>query len=283
MGFTKLWNDIILSSIWREDDKTRIVWITLLAISDSEGFASCSIPGLAAAANVSVEDCRKSIEKLKSSDPDSRCREFEGRRIDEVEGGFLILNYMRYRNREARDDKKRREYMKNYMRKKRANESKDVKMVDVSQEAEAEAEAEADNNLFVKTDDVNDKVDDKSLEVKFEEFRKTYPGSKRGFEVEFNDFKKKHKNWREIIPLLIPAVNAQIERRLKMSLVGKFVPEWKNLKTWLNQSCWTEELSIGNEITKVSSSLLRTPEQEAKILKDAEEAFFRQMEIGDKK
>lgn len=283
MGFTKLWNDIILSSIWREDDKTRIVWITLLAISDSEGFASCSIPGLAAAANVRVEDCRKAIEKLASPDPYSRCKDFDGRRIDSVDGGFLILNYIDYRNRQGRDDTKRRDYMRDYMRKKRAGKSKDVKMSHVSREAEAEAETNTEYNInSVKTEEVSNKEDIKSLDEQFEEFRKIYPGSKRGLEVEFGDFQRKHKNWREFVPLLMPAAIAQRERRRAAAAAGKFVPEWKNLKTWLNQSCWTEECGSPPEIPGNSPGLGRTPEQEAKILKEAQDAFFRQMENGGK-
>ena len=52
-GYTKLFNSILMSTIWREDDKTRIVWITLLAMADKNGIAETSIPSLADAARVS--------------------------------------------------------------------------------------------------------------------------------------------------------------------------------------------------------------------------------------
>ena len=32
-------------------------------------------------------------------------------------------------------------------------------------------------------------------------------------------------------------------RNIKSSK-GNFVPEWKNLKTWINQRCWEEEIKI---------------------------------------
>lgn len=39
-GSIKLFGSIVASTIWREDDKTRLVWITLLALSDRDGFVA---------------------------------------------------------------------------------------------------------------------------------------------------------------------------------------------------------------------------------------------------
>jgi len=103
MGFTKLFSDIILSSVWSEDDKTRLVWISLLAITNADGFVSGSVPGLATAARVSMEDCEKALKKLASPDPHSRTKDHEGRRIEVVDGGWLILNYRLYRDRVSDD------------------------------------------------------------------------------------------------------------------------------------------------------------------------------------
>lgn len=102
-GFTKLFSDIVLSSIWSEDDKTRIVWITLLATSNADGFVSASLPGLAAAARVTIEECEASLTKLVNPDPHSRTKDHEGRRIEPVDGGWLILNYRLYRDRTSDD------------------------------------------------------------------------------------------------------------------------------------------------------------------------------------
>lgn len=79
-------------------------------------------------------------------------------------------------------------------------------------------------------------------EKTFEDFRKIYPGTKGGFKTEFENFKKKAKKFEEILPLLIPAVEAQIEYRKKCEAAGKFYPEWKHLKTWINNRCWEDEL-----------------------------------------
>jgi len=106
-GYTKLFSSIITSTIWQEDDKTRILWITLLALSDKHGDVAASIPGLARAAGITVGECEASLLKLCSPDPYSRSKEHEGRRIVVVDGGWNILNRTKYR--EIRDPDKRRE------------------------------------------------------------------------------------------------------------------------------------------------------------------------------
>lgn len=141
-GFTKLWSEITDSSIWNEDDKTRIVWITMLARMGPDYIVRASIGGLAHLARVSREDCEKALEKLQNPDPDSRSTEHEGRRIQKIEGGFYIINGEKFRNR--RGDEDRRAYMREYMRKYRSKQSVNnvKKCNDSLAQAEAEAEAE---------------------------------------------------------------------------------------------------------------------------------------------
>ena len=43
------------------------------------------------------------------------------------------------------------------------------------------------------------------------------------------------------MPLLLSAVKSQIEYRLNIP-TGQFIPEWKNLKTWIYNRCWEEEI-----------------------------------------
>ncbi len=75
----------------------------------------------------------------------------------------------------------------------------------------------------------------------FDSFRMSYPGTKKGAKTEFNNYKKKHKDWREVLPLLQPAINKQMIARRKLESSGVFVPSWKHLQTWINQRCWEEE------------------------------------------
>lgn len=78
------------------------------------------------------------------------------------------------------------------------------------------------------------------LEKLFENFRSEYPGRKNGLEVEFKNFKR-HHDWKDCIPSLMPSLEAEIEWRAKKLETG-FVPQWKNLSTWINQRCWEQEL-----------------------------------------
>jgi hypothetical protein len=116
MSFTKLDSGIVNSSIWSEPVATRVLWITILSMSDETGFVSTSVPGLMRAANISKEEFGIGIKSLESPDVYSRTEAHEGRRIEKVEGGWIILNYMKYREREDRDA--HREYMRKWRDKK---------------------------------------------------------------------------------------------------------------------------------------------------------------------
>ena len=176
-GYTKLFASIVDSTIWRESKETKIVWITMLAKSDKHGIVEASVPGLADASRVSVEECRVALSSLASPDPDSRTKDHAGRRIKEIEGGWLLLNHGKYRARLNADD--RREYQRQWMAEKRAEDKRrsleknkdrcghDVDNVDnverkspklTHTEAEAEAEAEAESTRGLITPPLTPKV-----------------------------------------------------------------------------------------------------------------------------
>lgn len=102
MGFTKLDEGILRSSIWGEPATTRVVWIAFLASCDALGFVGTSKMGMQRACNVSLVDFDAAIKTLESPDSDSRSLENDGRRIEKVEGGWRVLNYQKYRNKEYR-------------------------------------------------------------------------------------------------------------------------------------------------------------------------------------
>jgi hypothetical protein len=81
----------------------------------------------------------------------------------------------------------------------------------------------------------SDSVSDSDI---YNSFRKLFEGTKKGNETEFENFKKKHKDWKEVLPLLEPAVKKEIEWRKQKR---DFTPQWKNLSTWINQRCWEQE------------------------------------------
>ena len=76
----------------------------------------------------------------------------------------------------------------------------------------------------------------------FDNFRKLYPGTKRGNETEFTNFTKKHEDWKAVLNDLLPALNKQIAWRKEAGLTQQFVPQWANLQTWINQRKWEEEM-----------------------------------------
>jgi len=78
----------------------------------------------------------------------------------------------------------------------------------------------------------------------FEEARKEYPGTKRGLSTEFTNFRKKHRDWKQVISLLSPAIEKQILLKTRLKEQNKFVPEWKHFRTWINQRCWEEEAEM---------------------------------------
>ena len=171
-GFTKLFSSILTSSVWQEDDKTRLLWITMLASADADGRVEAAIPGMAMLARISIAECEHGLEVLLSPDEYSRTTEHEGRRIEAIDGGWLILNYRKYR------DSARPASRAEYHRKRRARIKRNGCATVAQQEAEnaqhpgvarntratsrikriagAEAEAEADKETTKRGGGVSD-------------------------------------------------------------------------------------------------------------------------------
>lgn len=152
--YTKLFESITRSSIWLEDDQTLRVWVTMLALADRNGYVGASVGGLAAQARVSKEKTEEALAKFLAPDPDSRSKEFEGRRIEVADRGWHILNYERFRD--MRDEEARKEYERNRKKEQRAATKEKSRTVQAcpamspavttrhEKSAQAEAEAEAD-------------------------------------------------------------------------------------------------------------------------------------------
>ena len=162
-GYTKLFGSILASTIWREPDTVRIVWITLLAMSDKNGDVATSVPGLSDFARVSLPDCMAALDRLMSPDEFSRTSSYQGRRIKKIDGGFAILNHGKYRQQLNLDE--RREYervRKNQYRKNKRSprnvrdspgQSHDVPEVPAKSALSAQAEADASTYTDPTTED----------------------------------------------------------------------------------------------------------------------------------
>ena len=115
MSYVKLICNILDSTLWVENSDTRVVFITMLAMSDSEGVCMSTAPGIARRANISISSVRKALVILESPDTDSRSTNDHGRRIERIDGGYRIINYLAYRNKDhtaALRQRKRREMLR---------------------------------------------------------------------------------------------------------------------------------------------------------------------------
>lgn len=97
--YAKVDCELLDSSVWAEDARTRLVWITLLLMADQDGIVRATLPGIAHRARVSVNATRKALDLFQQPDANSRTPANEGRRIEQIPGGYIILNYPIYRNK----------------------------------------------------------------------------------------------------------------------------------------------------------------------------------------
>jgi hypothetical protein len=92
----------------------------MLAMADRVGRVWASLPGLANRARVPLEDAKAAIDTFLAPDPYSRTPDFEGRRIEPIDGGWRLLNHEKYR--QIRDEEVTKEAKRNYINERRARE-----------------------------------------------------------------------------------------------------------------------------------------------------------------
>ena len=158
-NYTKLFNSIVTSTIWTEDDKTRIVWITMLALADQNGEVHASIPGLARLAGVPLSDVESAISKFLGPDQYSRTPANDGRRIAAIDGGWELLNHAKYRRMASLADQKDANAKRQKRHRDRnatvthSNGSVTGSNATVTVKTDkAEAEAEADSKAYTETE-----------------------------------------------------------------------------------------------------------------------------------
>lgn len=125
MAFVKLDQGILNSTIWVQRPDLEIFITALLIAEPVEflspvptikirtledagfvvppgwyGFCSAAGPGIVHRAHIDPEIGLAALERLASPEQGSRSQAFEGRRLVRVDGGFVVLNFMRYRDRD---------------------------------------------------------------------------------------------------------------------------------------------------------------------------------------
>lgn len=93
----------------------------------------------------------------------------------------------------------------------------------------------------------------KELKEKFATFVKQYKKltnkQTRSAETEFNDFKNRHRDWEQVIPLLPIAIERETKARNNAIAMHKFFPEPKMLQTYLGkQRAWEMYVSPNEDV-----------------------------------
>lgn len=135
MVFVKLDKGILTSTLW-PDVPAREVFITAMLMAEPfeleqpiealrvraieplgftvpkgwYGFVAAAGIGIIRAAMVDTEEGLLALERLASPDPESRTPDFEGRRMVRIPGGYLVLNYDRYREKDHSTAERSRRY-----------------------------------------------------------------------------------------------------------------------------------------------------------------------------
>lgn len=232
-GFVKLFSAILDSSVWSYDSDTRIVWITLLTMADSEGRVHAAIPGIANRARVPLDVAERSLELFQAPDPHSRSDAYEGRRIAKDGRDWVILNFQEHRRRqleEAERARKRRWW--------RANRGKSAKL-----DAKLDNPSENSRNL------ANDSTKTRPIQrqrhnnnniysADFEKFWEAYPKARRkGKKAAYKAWQKAEKDGLPDIDTVLKAIESQKKDRQWQD--SQFIPL---PTTWINQGRWDDEI-----------------------------------------
>jgi len=144
----------------------------LIVLADADGVIDMSVPAIVGKTSIPLEIIEKGLNILAEPDPHSRTPGSDGVRIqlldEHRDWGWFLVNHEKYKNLRTAED--RREYMKEYMRKRRA-ETAANNSVDSCKQSLAQ---------LANKDKDKDKDKDKSTTApavpeEFAEFKKAYP------------------------------------------------------------------------------------------------------------
>jgi hypothetical protein len=135
MPFVKLDTGILDSTLWVDRDCREVFLTALLMAQPHElkepapqlrvraieptgfvvppgwyGHVGSASVGILRNALVPHEQGMAALERLGDPDEESRSADFQGRRLVRVDGGFLVLNYMKYRERDYTSAERQRRY-----------------------------------------------------------------------------------------------------------------------------------------------------------------------------
>jgi len=168
MPFVKLDCGILNSTIWFERECREVFLTALLMAEPVEltspteqievnslnatgwvvppgwyGFVPAAGVGIINRAGVDQAAGLVALERLGSPEQSSRSPEFEGRRLVRVDGGYLVLNYMKYRERDYTSAERQRRYRERLaLRRNSAPSRRNITQAEAEAEAEVEVEVQ---------------------------------------------------------------------------------------------------------------------------------------------
>lgn len=168
MAFVKLDCGILDSTLWTDRDAREVFITALLMAVPAEftepvpqirvtsleltgwkappgwyGFVEAAGVGIVGRAMIDRATGLNALERLGDPDLESRSQAFEGRRLIRVNGGYLVLNFMAYRDRDYTTAQRSKRYRERQKSKAPSHRDATASHRDITQ---AEAEAEADSS-----------------------------------------------------------------------------------------------------------------------------------------
>ncbi len=178
MPYVKLDCGILDSTVWTDRDTCTLFITALLMAAPREfaepiktfevdaneptgwdapagwyGFIEAAGPGIIRRAMMDLKSGLVALRALCSPDPESRTPKNEGRRLARVKGGYLVLNYMDYREKDHTAAERARRYRERKFNKTNGRDVTDETRDGVTvtrNVTQAEAEAEADLRIRIK-------------------------------------------------------------------------------------------------------------------------------------
>ena len=135
--YAQLFSSILDSSVWRESSDTRVVWVTMMAMADADGCVWASMGGIADRARLPRDVVQSALDIFMSPDPDSRSPNDDGRRVEKIDRGWRLINYVAHkeRSRLAADRERKRRWAAKQRAKNSTNSSTPRLQVDAVKES----------------------------------------------------------------------------------------------------------------------------------------------------
>lgn len=90
----------------------------------------------------------------------------------------------------------------------------------------------------------------------FDLARQGYPGKKRGLITEFENFRKRNRDWKQELPKLFGAITAQIHDRNIKEMRREWVPsDWPLFQVWINQRRWEMEMEAPKQYDTINRQI----------------------------